>query len=135
MKKGHNRRKAYLDHAVRLVDGVEDVRQPGLVLVLQPVLLQVEDHVVDVGHDQRDLLDGGLHLQGLHRLAHTPHTQRLVKISDLHGEHLTILYKVSCTDGEYTPLSAGPAKVRISAVSMLLYTYSTTHPLYYYLYR
>ena len=46
----------HLDHAVGLVDGVEDGGVAGVVRVLQAVLVQGERQVVDVRHLQGDLM-------------------------------------------------------------------------------
>lgn len=46
-----------------LVDGVENVRIASVILVLQAILLQVEGHVVNVRHEESNLVNGWGDLQ------------------------------------------------------------------------
>lgn len=68
-----------LDHAMGLVNGIKDERVPGVVLVLQTVVLQREGHVVDVGHIQGNICDGGLGLDGVdsHEVKRLLHGRRV----------------------------------------------------------
>ena len=87
------------------VYGKEYVREPGVVLVGQPELLQGEGDEVQVGHVQRDAVDAGCTCRALRPMS----------------------YRVICTEGENTPTSAGPAKVLTRADSMDRNIYICTH--------